>query len=227
MKLFLVFIAIAIGFLQFKSTRNPPLIKQVTNLQRNTSVTYTYTPDGKISAIVNSRGDSVIYKYAGSMILKSTSKGLAPDTFALNDKGLAILVNNINQQNQIFYDADGFRVKMIVTGRGEGGGIKYWSVKGGNINSTWLIEEGKKQDSTVYTYYTAKLNTIGNENMGQGFRGKSSKNPEHELLSFDETGLIIGRIIYSYHYDAAGRITIRAAYTSNGTLTDSTGYDYY
>ncbi len=55
----------------------------------------------------------------------------------------------------------------------------------------------------TYTYYTDKLNTIGNENMGQKYLGRQSRNV---LASKTRTGNTPGTTTYICQYDSLDRL---------------------
>jgi len=64
---------------------------------------------------------------------------------------------------------------------------------------------------TKYQFYTDKLNTFGNENMGTSFYGKGNKNPiKTESINYYNSMDVFessGVINYTYEYDTKGRIT--------------------
>lgn len=56
-------------------------------------------------------------------------------------------------------------------------------------------------DNTNYEYHLDKLNTIGNENFGKQYLGRSSKNLVSQIITAN------GNSIFTYKYDEMGRVT--------------------
>lgn len=77
-------------------------------------------------------------------------------------------------------------------------------------------------NKTDFQYFNDKINTIGNENLGRSFLGKTNKNPIKKAIysrlsgsDFIETGIIN----YTYEYDSKARITKQ--------VTDDGNYSVY
>ena len=101
-------------------------------------------------------------------------------------------------------------------------------VKGNQVENTFYDENNKRFNTTLYTYYTDKENTIGYENMGMPFMGSNSKNPIRESKNFNASNPSDTlRNKYNYHFDEKGRISIKATYDKSGRIADSTHYSYY
>ncbi len=78
---------------------------------------------------------------------------------------------------------------------------------------------GEFASTTIFDYYTDKINTIGNTNFGAAYLGKSSENL---MKSQTENGVITQ---YTYEFDAQQRVSKRTAIKENNTIVSS--YTYY
>jgi len=85
-------------------------------------------------------------------------------------------------------------------------------LKSANLNNT---------TKTDFQYFNDKINTIGNENLGRSFLGKTNKNPIKKAVysSLSGSGFIETRTInYTYEYDNKGRITKHVTDDGNYTV---------
>jgi hypothetical protein len=73
-----------------------------------------------------------------------------------------------------------------------------------NGNADYVTAVPSHQNSKVlFSYVAGHYNTIGNENAGMGFLGKSCSNP---LMSARIDGMTVDMASYMYEYDTSGRI---------------------
>lgn len=213
-------------------------IKQIKNLNTSGVAEYTYTADGKVLSIKNPTGSMSIFKYGDKVIYRQTDDPrthTSPiDTYYLDSKGLAkelrmgAHTSTINGGTQQFeYDKDGFQIGWKMLNNGEVVNVFKSNYKDSNEVSMSQSFPGDVRKGTGYaSYYVGTLNTIGNENMGQGFLGISSKNLVKDKIYMWSTDRDTSRTNYNYHFDDKGRVSIKVTYYK-GKMGDSTAYSYY
>jgi hypothetical protein len=159
--------------------------------------------------------------YSADSVLKNyfefSSGSSGTISYVLNSEGLAVSAIDRNDGGIIVhytysYDAQGYLIKE--TSFDEGGfftdtTINTWLE--GNLLSSFHSRYNQNpglllSENTTYTYYADKANSIGDENQGIFFLGKSSKN----LLKASNSGS--GEFIYTYTYDASGRVASEGGY---------------
>lgn len=84
------------------------------------------------------------------------------------------------------------------------------------------------QSHLNYGYFLNNKNTLGNENTGMAFLGKSSANVYNVTTYSDNAGGLSSTKIYTYEYDNQGRITKQFEYSATGSTVAKTNiYSYY
>jgi hypothetical protein len=143
------------------------------------------------------------------------------ETYILNSSGypskkyIQSSTGDYTDSISMTYDSDGYILSSSTISFGYTSKYTFtWS--NGNLIS--------KQDSTGlnferYTYYTDKINTVGNENKGMFFLGMKSKN-----LVKNYSGSIGGSIDHSYEFDTRNRVKKETAIGAN---TNISTYTYY
>jgi hypothetical protein len=104
-----------------------------------------------------------------------------------------------------------------------------YEIVNNNVVKEWLISGGKEYLTNTYDYYEDKKNTIGNENFGLTWAGRSSQNLLKRTNSYDISQPIVTifATIYEYDFDAGNRVIRRKEHNENGTYSFITEYTYY
>ncbi len=214
----------------------------------NTVETYYYDAQKRVSKIefVEEDGTSYYYSYTytanevseyksnqpiraleetlpnGTIRMNCTSN---PRTYKLNAEGYYVGYTTNCESLSIKYDKNGFIVSeshfMI-----DFSGNQYFKNDGKNIidiaNSGTSYGGGEFTNKDVYSYFLDKVNTIGNQNFGKTFLGKSSENLVKTIAATAENNFE-----YTYEFDEEGRVT--ASTVKNLKLNEQakTYYSYY
>jgi YD repeat-containing protein len=212
-----------------------PKVKQIVNLRSGKATTYTYTADGRILSIKNYIGGGSFYEYSGRGVIRKINSDLtkvtAIDTFILNNKGVAIESHNAEEwsngiRQPMTYNESGYPLESKMLDKGKVMFTDRRDYKDNNaISQSQKSQEYKNPNMLYFTYYTDKVNTIGNGNTGLSFMGHSSKNLIKENICISTSG-DTSRVFYTYHFDERDRVIVRSSYR-NGMMMDSVGYTYY
>lgn len=178
-----------------------PKVKTYTLAPTNgTPVTYTYTynADGKLASELTDVNSGVNYAYSGNKITTTDLNGDTLLVYTTNTEGYVVI--GVDPANTYVYEYN-----------------DDWNMINNNGNvATW--GDGNRLTANngvnVYTYYTDKTNTVGNENKGQKYFGVDSKNLVKSLAfsNFSTTN-------YTYEFDAQNRVTKRLSVNSTETYT--------
>ncbi len=209
--------------------RATPMIKTTTNLVTKMYSEYFYNANRQVIKVQNSKGNVTTYEYEADKVIMNyqLSASTNSDTFLLNDEGF---ISEAHQTHSIS--------KYKLTNNGYNYEIKsYYKEKiewqtgnliaNGNIvmatTRTYLTDKAPKNDTIWYQYYPNTKNTIGHENMGLIFKGRSSTNLVKKTIWDSGKSLSVN----NYHFDNKGRVSISVCYSGSGKLIDSTAYTYY
>lgn len=82
--------------------------------------------------------------------------------------------------------------------------------------------------TTVLLYYNDRINTLGDENFGRGFFGKSYPHPPKAIANRRPDGnqVKVSVTNYAYTYDDRGRISGRS-FTTSGGQSGGSSFSYY
>lgn len=243
----LIIIATVCYSFQTSITASKPKIrvKTSTNLQYNQTSEYFYNADGHIMRIKMSKAknfvyeydaDNIAYEYLSNKILRRYGLSFV-DTMILNQNGLVekLTSNNpsIMKQEREFNGKKNM-IKNTSTSYDKDSAIHYYNIyeyqNGNDVSNISTDEAGSIHSTITSTYYTDKVNTIGNENLGSDFSGADSKNPVKSMnwRPPSDAGVAPMTTNFNYHYDEKGRIVIKASYNAkSGKLLDSIAYTYY
>lgn len=231
----IVLLLLALAAFQNAETPNAGLvrIKTITDLKKNKITNYYYTKDGKITSI-SGKGGTVNFHYNGNAVIKQTitndGRITNTDSMILDEHGHVILFLDPQYPttyHRMEYSPNGFRLSYAIFSNAQiilkcsfqnNGGNERWS--------TTVDEKGKTSDATYSKFLTDKENTIGNEQMGQSFMGRSSQNLVSESKVVVSSKDTLTRI-FNYHFDSKGRVINKVEYNGAGTLQDSLLYTYY
>lgn len=200
-----------------------PKIKTITfykNGQQISQQSFEYDLSGRLIKRSFSGGDWLSYSYNQSAVIEnhyiSQIQKALPDTFLLNDKGLAI--SEDHGTSTMEYDADGYLIR-----KNELTAERYtflYEIKNGNRVKGSMIADNNYMTLRVMqtnTFLPNSTNTTGNENMGIAFLGKQDK----ELVSTIEYSQG-SPLNLEYEYDSGNRVS--KCNFSDGT---SKVYTYY
>ena len=210
-------------------------VKKIINYLTRDTTEYFYNPDGHVAKIHSSKGNNVTYEYSKGTILKrynDVMRGLTfVDTMTLNKDGLVDRLSSNNpgtRQETRKFNSDRFLVEAkLYDKNGNISATSGCEYQNGNQVSFVIKESSRKlMNSIIYQYYTDKINTIGNENLGSDFTGVGSKNPVKASTSHLDGSPPVA-LYYNYHYDEKERISTRVMFNKSGKLLDSIAYIYY
>lgn len=199
------------------------------------SVWYEYDVDGRITkstegkTMVGTYYNSVInYEYSANKVLVKYLLATGDSytyLYMLDGNGLATSLGRPDSvpSELYYYNGDGYLVKDKNGYNANYGFYAYqdsFTIFGGNIMSR-TATFGVKESYT----YNDKPNTFGNENRGQAFLGRQSKNlvatHHYEQNSSKED------YTYTYEYDAQGRVTSYLESYANSSSTTAYTITYY
>lgn len=225
----------------FAAAPSRPMIKEMRQLKGADSMPgkgttkFFYDKDSRVIRIENSNGVTSVYEYKPEVIYRRTTdprtKKAFTDTFELNGKGMVTRHRMgyaaPERSTRIReYDSDGLLLKeRSVNPSSMQGTTTYTNRDGNPISTTQELTGDSWVGKSFYTYYPSGANTIGNENMGMGFEGRNPRSLVQSHIQVWRPG-DTSRTYQRYHFDAQGRVSVRATYYE-GRLGDSTAYTYY
>jgi YD repeat-containing protein len=210
-------------------------IKSATYYPDGRTIEYFYNPDGQIARVHDSKGNNTSYEYLKGKILRKyydVVKGLSfVDILSLNENRLVISITSNNPASiteKRDFNQGHYLVQTTLYDKMDRiSGVLTYEYQNGNLISSIATDtSGSKIATNTYQYYTDQTNTIGDDNIGEGFVGSSSKNPLKSEMS-QLVNLPPVYYYYSYYYDEKGRIKIKVGYKDSGEMTDSISYTYY
>lgn len=219
------------------------MVKTKTSTQTNNTETYFYDTQNRVVKITNSNFTSFsTFEYIGDSVFQYAHK--SDSTFYLNAK---YLFNNkklqteklqlspwtfSNEEEKFSYETNDFLKTYFYsvtdyttndTLANDGTNFTQRRGTAYGLAGTWTF-------ATNYTYYS-NANTIGNENFGKPFLGKSSANVlksetqitvNHYTIPETTTNSVIN---YTYDFDNYGRVITQYATSDASSVT--TTYTYY
>jgi len=202
----------------------PPVVKVKTIAAGTVLNTYFYDNKGRVARIEFDGYGKTEYIYADTGIVVSfydtTGAFKGKEVYKLGANGLAVSSYNSNTTTDQYvytYTSSGQLSTSSTIRTLAGPLIRRWDYSyyytNNNLDSTLVsYTNGSSVTKSVYAYYdeyyTDKTNTTGNDNLGQAFRGASSKNPVKAArdIGMDSQGNM-PQTNYSYEYDVQGNIT--------------------
>lgn len=204
------------------------------------STTYFYDSLNRISHLSRSNGKKTSYIYSTQMALIQNPS--SDDTLFLNVSGLcdsfvthhfsfSTLVGKIiydTQENALYYLSKKPNENNFDTLKNDylNGNLShsYSTDNAGEIVGDSLMSFGV---NFFYDYYFDKSNTIGWENEGKFFYGRSSKNLIKREVGITVKGDTIHDKFYSYVFDNKERVITQVVKYNNEMLSDTFHYTYY
>lgn len=180
--------------------------------------TYEYNMDGKLTKLVHSKAgqeDYVqLYVYSAGRVeyLLPSASDTIRSTYFLNSQGLAdSSVSEFGESVTRFsYDANGYLIRGVRSNMGHDFLAATYSIAGGNLVS--IANDPPVNYTETYTY-TDKVNTIGNENTGQGWMGKQSVN----LMATQHIEPSNYNSSFTYEFDSLGRVSSYVQVSGSGS----------
>lgn len=187
-----------------------PKIRTITT-EAGSTTSYYYDSEGRISYT-----DDGVYKleftYEPSRVIQKiteyASGGIVTSLYELNTEGYA----SKNGNSTYSYTPEGYRKSVVnVSGGSPAQFHQYYYSASGLLDSVVLLKGSVWTQTTVYSYYTDKNETTGNENSGYIFFGKSQPHPVKTVTYWRPRQGFPEREVwrtenYSYLYDAVNRI---------------------
>jgi hypothetical protein len=109
------------------------------------------------------------------------------------------------------------------------GSIKY-EILNNNVVKEWEVSNFKDYALLSYTYYEDKKNTIGNENFGMTWEGRSSDYLVKTAAYYDNSqipAVVNYTANYEYDFDASNRVIRKKERRPNGELYVVAEYTYW
>jgi hypothetical protein len=132
-----------------------------------------------------------------------------------------------------FYDTKGFLIESQRYSTNDltklWGSHKY-EILNNNVVKEWEVSNLKDYALMTYTYYEDKKNTIGNENFGMTWEGRSSENLVKTAGYYDNSqvpAIISYTANYEYDFDTSNRVIRKKERRPNGTLYVVAEYTYW
>ncbi len=217
-----------------KSDNTPPILPhdpwfgkiKTTHEQGQNVDTFFYDSSARCIKQAASDGSYVSYVYSSGLVTRyhfNAGQTIASDTtiYTLNSQGYV----SSDGTDSYTYDSAGYQTSRTLQPGGIGP-LNFTDVwRNENLDSLHY-ETQPTGFFWAYTYFTDKINTIGNDNAGFGIWGKSSKN----LLS-SSVYKFAGSIStndFTYEFDANNRVTkLTQTATGSGTGSIVVSYTYY
>jgi len=222
----------------------PPVIPKVKTLTKDNNVqTYSYDSKGRVTKVdygPNRRDEyaytdtSVVYNsYDAQNILQLTTN------YKLNDRGFAISSTSnspFTESTTFAYASDAQPLTNVLTRTIQNGPVIKFTTQSYYTNSILDSIVGIMTTDNLFSgssnyyydeYFTDKINTVGNVNLGQQWLGLSSKHPVKTARDIGhDNNWFYTQTTYTYEYDSLNRITVVHHY--NGTDEyPPTSYTYY
>ncbi|MCX6246210.1 MAG: hypothetical protein NTW10_00615 [Bacteroidetes bacterium] len=197
-----------------------------------TTSSYSYDSQSRlvqITEVVHSpTPDTLFYRFEYSPSRVTVNRMIAPDTYIsekiiydLNPAGLAgscTVMNFLQSQDTILeliescqYDSEGYLAIKASNyyGASSQTTASYEVVNRNYVSTTWTFPQSGTTGKNNYTYDPGHVSTIGNDNVGLPFLGKSSYNPMIKAID-DSTNIERGSCTYQYDgNNRISRITVR------------------
>jgi hypothetical protein len=132
-----------------------------------------------------------------------------------------------------FYDTQGFLIeaqRYSVNDLTQFWGSLKYEILNNNVVKEWEVSNLKDYALLSYTYYEDKKNTIGNENFGRAWEGRSSDNLVKTAAYYDNSqvpAVVNYTAIYEYDFDASNRVIRKKERRPNGKVDVIAEYTYW
>jgi len=150
--------------------------------------------------------------------------------YGLNGKGLAITkqFEGSNEIQYYEYDDKGFVVRTYNNKAPRTEAAFFYNTATGLLDSVRSLTGSAWNYTSVFMYYTEIKNTLGDDNYGCSFRGKSLPHPYKAVAQRRPNGnqITVGVTSYTYTLDNKGRISNRSFITSGGQ-SGNDSFTYY
>jgi hypothetical protein len=217
-----------------------PMIKSETT--NNNLTSYRYDKQGRLAELVNGDWVRVEYTYTrDSVFFKTTeiaTNAVEKVAGKLDGNGMLIAQEGAERK----YDNDGRILEEWLPPKSDGWQARkkyFYNSTSGFLDSTRQTESKLLQtrwlQTVIYTYYTDHNNTIGNENKGMGFLGKSSPYPVKKSETWHPKSAapfreLVNTMESQYGYDEQERIVVEdhTEHRADNTIVQwRTVYAYY
>ncbi len=211
-------------------TNNWPVPKVKTIRSGGATDHIDYDSEGRCVKVEGARHRYDYTYEPGKVIVKITdleSNGVQTSTYELNAQGYVTGENNTAYS----YTKEGYLKTVSTLGSpNRFTNYLYNSVTG--LLDSITVEGNGWERTDIYTYYTDKQQTIGNDNLGREFMGKSLPHPVKSIVTWRAAPPPVYRekartTSYTYLYDEQGRIVRQEVSTDNATGGSISVYTYY
>jgi len=239
----IVYLLLLSGILLFSrcntpQTTNPNastwLVKSSTYTTAGSSVSfvtqYTYNNKNQVTEITFTGGARESYYYSTDLVSQDDYNGsggwMETKYYYLNSKGFAdsCVEQNSGIHHVYKYDNDGHLIEhKTYNTSGSLSSVKSYTITNGNVTATTQQDGlGNTVLTQSTTFFTDKPNSIGNKNLGQGFRGVGDKNLLNHL---DQTTTLVYSEDHTYTFDTKGRAEIMTV--TGAGMTQTFSFTYY
>ncbi len=214
------------------------VVKSVSQIPSGMNTNYTYDSQGRLETVRNSDGTGMNIVYSGDTVTESLLNDsgyvFARNILFLNVNGIATAsyfrdtFGGILSYSEYFYDGNNFKIdERNYAPSGTQTGHKEWSISANNVYYYSTTDSLTLQNNATigYSYSFEAKNTIGNDNMGLKYYGKSSENLEKTM---QKASSITGNVYYTFQYtfDGSGRVASKSAYNHLSELVYTNTYTY-
>ncbi|QEC43997.1 hypothetical protein [Pseudobacter ginsenosidimutans] len=150
--------------------------------------------------------------------------------YSLNEKGYVSNQQFEGETEKRFYEYNGndFLIRTFNDQTPRWESNYHYNASTGLLDSIRSTVGDTWSGTSVFLYYTDKANSLGDENFGRYFFGKSSQHPVKSVASRRPEGNLVKVSVtnFTYTYDSRGRISSRG-FTTSGGQSGNTTYTYY
>ena len=203
-------------------------IKTRTHGNGTSTLTYIYDGNGRVMQFSGPESTTFLFQNEMDTVFVTMFLETGPQVgdflYPINSKGLATKMDLGVTENIYTYNAK----KNLIEDKtmvGNDVHLMTHDYAGGNLAETKYTVNGILKWTKTYTYYTDKLNSIGNEAFGQSYLGVDSKNLV-KSLTFNSVANGITTTNYSYEFDPQGRVSKQMSFYNGLSLPIYT-YTYY
>lgn len=178
----------------------------------NDSQTNTYDAQGRLSEERYSDGSYTTYTHLPAEVISkyysSDDQLISSSTYLLNDKGLVYSTQDSWNKHVFYYSDSNYVVKTEVFDQ-DGQLFRKWFhfyANGNRVKDSTYVMGDQSWSVWTHTYFDNINNTIGNENMGQYWLGKDSRNARKSIRIRTSYGQTIHYTYSKPELDNHGRV---------------------
>ena len=224
------------SFKKYQKNENPDyrLKKNISLIKPSDSITYSYTPDGKIAEYHEGRMRS-IYSYIGNKVIEDRRIVNSSSTYIyyLNQNGradslIAVEDDSVRFRIRYVYDNNDYIIGWL-SGKSSNNFDLKMEIENGNVVKEIYYNKGKESAVSYMEYYPNIPNQpcrLHTASLGYTFMGADSKNLLKQRIQVRNSTDTVSINLHHYTFDDKGRIKFDAIYNKYGILVDSVEHFY-